>query len=256
MSDLSSAYILHVRPFRDTSVIVELFDEQGGRFSAIARGAKNKKSPLRGIIQPFNKLLIQCHGRHELKKLIHAENAAAALHLTGNALYCGFYLNELLMRLLTRYDAQPTLFSLYDAFLLQLKTAANNADLENLLRNFEWQLLNELGYGFSLEYDGTSEDHISPEGIYTFLADQGFTLNHKIGEGVAAPSLGKNQFSGHAIVSWSRIGWGEPQYRQDAKRLMRLALAPHLGDKPLSSRELFRRRYSVKQETVKQEPVE
>lgn len=247
MSDLTSAYILHVRPFRDTSVIVELFDEQGGRFSVIARGVKNKKSPLRGIIQPFNKLLVQCHGRNELKKLIHAEMAGAALNLTGHALYCGFYLNELLMRLLTRFDAHPALFALYDAFLVKLKAATSNPDLEASLRGFEWQLLQELGYGFSLEYDGMSDEHILSEGVYAFQADQGFILCHDIRENTPGLQLRKNQFPGHAIVAWSRLGWGETQYRQDAKRLMRLALAPHLGDKPLASRELFRRHYSAEQ---------
>lgn len=147
LKTLEKAFVLHTRPYRDTSLLVDFFTLDAGRVTAVARGARGPKSRLKGLLQPFVPLLINWYGKTELVTLGGADANGASITLNGDVLISGMYLNELLMRLLTRFDPLPHLFEQYNRTIIAL----SQKQLPELcLRLFELNLLNELGYGLRL----------------------------------------------------------------------------------------------------------
>jgi DNA repair protein RecO (recombination protein O) len=232
---LQPGFVLHTRAYRDSSLIVELFTPDHGRLSLLARGARSgarKRSPQAALLQPFNPLLLSFAGRGDMKNLRSLEAAAARHQLAGATLFSGLYLNELLMRLLHRDDPHP---GLYRAYASALASLAAGEVPEDVLRQFEFSLLDELGYGFDLLSDGVSGAPLDPGARYMFHAEHGL---------VRMPEDARQAepvFPGELLLA---IAAGErtTAARKAAKQLMRAALAPHLGGKPLRSRELFRSR--------------
>ena len=217
-----NAFVLHSRPYRESSALVDFFTPQG-RLRAVLRGARGKAGTL---ARPFVPLEVEFRGRGELKSVGRLESGGLAFWLDGNALFIGIYLNELLIRLLPAEDAHPVMFEHYAATLPAL---AAKRPLEPILRSFEWRLLTELGYGFALDRDIT--DHpIASDGLYRLLPDTGL---EPVGQ--FQPGL----FNGAELLAMAEADWGVPGALAAAKRLMRQALAPHLGGRPLVSRELF-----------------
>ena len=217
-----SAFVLHSRPYRESSALVDFFTPQG-RFRAVLRGARGKVGTL---ARPFVPLEIEFRGRSDLKSVARLESAGLAYWLDGNALFSGMYLNELLIRLLPAEDAHPAMFDHYAATLPAL---AAKRPLEPILRAFEWRLLSELGYGFSLDQDVAGQP-ISSAGLYRLVPDTGLEP-----VGHFQPGL----FNGAELLAMAQADWDIPGALPAAKRLMRQALAPHLGGRPLVSRELF-----------------
>ncbi len=231
---LEPGYVIHTRPWRDTSLIVEFFSREHGRVSMVARGAKGRRS--RGgssaaLLQPFTPLQCSWSGRSQLKNLSACEALAPALSLAGERVYSGLYMNELLMRLLHHEDPHRVLFDHYAAVLALL---ADGASSEIPLRRFELVLLEELGYGFDLACDGLSGEALDDQGWYHYHEEHGLVE--------APPGAAERlpRYRGHDLLSISR-GDFSGNARQSAKRLMRQVLAAHLGDRPLKSRELFKR---------------
>ncbi|WP_434456773.1 DNA repair protein RecO [Stutzerimonas urumqiensis] len=220
MADL--AFVLHSRAYRETSALVDLFTPQG-RTRAVLRGARGKAGSL---ARPFVPLEFELRGRSDLKSIARLEPAGLAYWLEGASLFGGLYLNELLIRLLPAEDAHPDLFDHYAATLPGL---AEKRPLEPLLRAFEWRLLCELGYGFPLDVDVHGRP-IMPAQRYRLSPEAGFE---------AVETMQPGLFSGADIQSMAAADWDAPGALMAAKRLMRQALAPHLGDRPLVSRELF-----------------
>lgn len=217
-----TAFVLHSRPYRESSALVDFFTPQG-RLRAVLRGARGKAGTL---ARPFVPLEVEFRGRGELKSVGRLESAGLAFWLDGNALFSGMYLNELLIRLLPAEDAQPAMFDHYAATLPAL---AAKRPLEPILRSFEWRLLSELGYGFALDKD-IADQPIECQGLYRLLPDTGL-------EPVAQFQPGL--FNGAELLAMAEADWSVPGALAAAKRLMRQALAPHLGGRPLVSRELF-----------------
>jgi DNA repair protein RecO (recombination protein O) len=156
------AYVLHVRAWRESSGIVEMFTRDYGRVSLLARGMRKPRGSLRGILQPFQPLTVSRSGRGGgLMNLRAAESSAAAWPLQGNALMSGFYLNELLLRFLHRGDAHPRLFSDYGQALSGLLV---HGGPDAALRRFEIQLLAEAGYGLNLDHDAETGEPLDPTG--------------------------------------------------------------------------------------------
>ncbi len=216
------AYILHSRAYRESSALVDFFTPQG-RLRAVLRGARGKAGTL---ARPFVPVEVEFRGRGELKNVGRLESAGIPRWLYGDALFSGLYLNELLIRLLPAEDPQPILFEHYGATLAAL---AEGRPLEPLLRAFEWRLLAELGYGFALTADLAGQP-IAPGGWYRLQPDAGL-------EPVA--QLQPGLFQGAELLAMADADWSAPGALAAAKRLMRQALAPHLGGRPLVSRELF-----------------
>lgn len=218
------AFVLHSRAYKESSSLVDLLTPLG-RCRAVLRGARGKAG---SMVRPFIPLELELRGRGELKTVARLEAAGIPNLLSGDALFSGLYLNELLIRLLPVEDAHPALFEHYSATLPLL--AAGQA-LEPLLRAFEWRLLEELGYGFSLEVDlrGVA---LEVAQLYRLVPDAGLERVEQLQPGV---------FHGGDLLAMADTQWATPGVLSAAKRLMRQALAPHLGGRPLVSRELFRK---------------
>ena len=223
------AYILHTRPYRAPSKLVDLLTPEFGRVTAVARGVRARKTPKRNLLNPFTRLLVSFQGKTDLKLLTHFEAEGAHFPLTAKHLFSGFYVNELLVRLLPELDAHPEIYYLYEQSLQALST---QQDLEPVLRCFEFQLLQELGYGIDFETDAKSGDAIS--------AQLNYCLNPAQGVYVAHADVPLNfQFCGAHINAIAQRDFSLPDVKQTAKRISRLLLKPLLGSKPLMSRELF-----------------
>lgn len=230
MSDRTAgdrAWVLHRRPYRNTSLIVEFLTATGGRLAAVARSGRKQPH-----LQPFQPLTVFVGGRGELRSLKNAEPAGSAMTLKGEALYCGLYLNELLVRMLHRDDPQPGLADEYEQALARLRADDWPRDL--VLRQFEQSLLQMLGYGLSLEQDVQGVP-IDAGQHYRLIPD----------EGLLADSNGR--YPGAGLLALAQGDWQHEDSRRLARDLMREALAPHLGDKPLISRQLFRQAGAGKQ---------
>lgn len=218
------AFVLHSRAYKESSALVDLLTP-AGRCRAVLRGARGKTGSL---ARPFIPLELELRGRGELKNVARLEPAGVPNLLAGDALFSGLYLNELLLRLLPAEDAHPQLFEHYAATLPLL--AAGRA-LEPLLRAFEWRLLDELGYAFALDRDLAGLP-VRADSLYRLRPDAGLE---------AIDELQPGAFHGQDLLAMAEADWTAPGALAAAKRLMRQALAPHLGGRPLVSRELFRK---------------
>ncbi len=222
---MRAAFLLHRRPYRNTSLLLECLVAGEGRMPLIARGAA--KGRLMGILQPFQPLMLKWRGRGEVMTLTHAEASEKPLDLKKKLLYCGFYLNELLMRLLPRGDACDNLMQIYWKTLLYLEHG-EHPDWE--LRRFELLLLQEIGYGAVLD--------ITCEGV---PVSSNKTYSYTIGQGVTQDCSGKNTLvHGETLLALHQGEWRHARERHEAKLLMRRLIDHSLDYKPLKSRELFR----------------
>ena len=229
MIELQPAYILHTRPYRDTSMLVDVITRDAGRIGLVVRGVRSRKTPKRNLLNPFTRLLISYQGKTDLKLLTHFEAESVPLSLNGNYLFSGFYLNELILRLLPEMDAHEDLFFFYERSLQEL---SQQKDLEPILRKFELQLLESLGYGVNFGLDAISGMPVSSATHYCLDPAQGF---YCADENVPA----NFQFSGQHICAIAENDFSATEVKQTAKRITRILLKPLLGSKPLMSRELF-----------------
>ena len=230
--DLSKALILHSRPYQESSLIVEVFSRHYGRFSGVVKGGRRKKSRKQGLLQPFIPLLISWQGRTELKTITQVELGNAPVVLHGDAVYSGLYLNELLVKVLYKFDVHEEIFDQYE---ICLQAISKDDLIEESLRYFERFLLGNLGYGFSCNTEAENNQPIQPGRWYQFNSEQGFL------EMPAAPSIELQVycFKGNEILAIDENNFTDRDVRCSAKRLMRMALAPHLGNEPLKSRAIF-----------------
>jgi len=228
--ELEPSFVLHHRPYRETSLLVEALGRDTGRLGLIAKGARRPKSDLRGLLQPFRPLLLSWSGGGELGLLTAAEPHGYVRGLGGKALFSGFYMNELLMRLLHRFDPHPELFQHYRA---ALEALAEGGRSEAVLRVFEKQMLESIGYGLVLDHDIESGQPIDAEAIYRYETERGPVL---IAEGGAEGVC----LAGETLLALAAEDIEGERALDEAKRLMRVVLRGYLGDKPLATRRLFR----------------
>lgn len=221
-------FVLHRREYRNTSLLVEVFGADPGRFPAIARGAKGSRTVPAGLLQPFQPVWITWSGRGEVKTLRSVEAAGPPLPLEGKALYCGFYVNELLMRLTGRNDPHEGLFGPYS---LTLAGLAEGADPSQVLRVFELALLRELGYAPLLAREADTGEPVRVERRYAYELERG-----PVG---LAVSSGGGQVSGRTLLALEAGVPMSPMEAREARELLRRLLGRYLGERPLKSRELF-----------------
>ncbi len=224
---LFPAYILHRRPYSDSSLLLECFTPQQGRFPAIAKGVRSARKVDAAQLQPFRPLLIRISGRGEVRTLSAFETTGEQSQLQGRILFCGFYLNELLMNLLERDDPHERLFEVYADVLGRLKQGENP---DRVLRRFEIELLHELGYGMLLEHEAETGMPIEPDGRYHYQPEHGPVKDCGRVWTVSGRTL--LQLAGRE-QRLDNDGWRE------ARELMRRVIAHHLGGRVLKSRELF-----------------
>jgi DNA repair protein RecO (recombination protein O) len=225
---LTPGYILHHRPYRDTSRILEVVARDHGRVSLFARGVRGPKAKLASILQPFQLLLLSWTGRGEAAQLTGAESALAAPPLPSSALMAAFYLNELLMKLTTRHDPLPGLFDTYHQTLESLRRGEL---LEPRLRVFEKRLLEALGYGLDLEAEAQTGKRIEATEYYHFRPEQGLVAT--VGDAAGA-------LAGHSLIGLANERFTQARELDDAKRLLQAALARCLEGRPLATRLVAR----------------
>ena len=230
--DEQSAFVLHTYPYRETSVIVEALTEQHGRVALVARGAKRPRSELRGVLQAFQPLTMSWAGTGELKTLMRAEWRGGLPLPGGAALLCGFYLNELLLKLLPREDPHPALWLAYAEALQALTDDSRPAMQAVTLRRFEVRLLAELGYALVLDHDVDSRAPIDPSQSYHYAYDRGPRLLASEPRG-AFPVV-----RGATLIALATERYPDSEAAAEAKRLMRGVLDHYLEERRIFSRRV------------------
>ncbi|WP_083684875.1 DNA repair protein RecO [Massilia putida] len=222
------AFVLHSYPYKETSLIVDMFTRDHGRIGVVAKGAKRPHSKLRGVLQTFQPLSVSFSGKSELRTLIDAEWVGGMLPIEKTALLCGFYLNELLVKLLARDDAHPALFNHYVSTLNEL---AHGEPAPIALRKFERALLKETGVAADLTRCTTTRAPVEPDGLYVVDPERGART--------AAAVESWPVVSGRTLIDMEREQYADPQTQAQSKQLMRFLLAYHLGGAPLNTRQIL-----------------
>ena len=229
-TDSERGFVLDRYPYGETSLLLEAFTHGCGRVGLVARGVRRPGRAFAGAhLRPFQPLLLSWSGRGDLGTLTRAEAPEAAIGLKGNAVWCAFYVNELVLRLLHRHEAHADLYGAYDDVL---RTLAQGCCQEQALRIFEKRLLAGLGYGLALAHDAHTGEPLRAHRSYRYLPDEGPVADDGEPRGVAV--------KGATLIALARETPLDPEQLREAKCLLRVALAPLLGDKPLYTRSLFR----------------
>lgn len=226
--ELEPAFVLHVRPWQETSQILEVFGAGHGRTGLVARGARRPSSRWRSVLQPFQPVRLSWSGRGALHTLRIAEPVAWTPPLEGLGLMAAFYLNELLLNFLRRGDPHPALFSVYAETLAELR---GDSDPEPALRKFELRLLAEIGYGLNLDNDVSADRPLDPESDYEYLLEHG-----PVPASTGARAM---VFSGAELLGIARCEFDDVRALKSAKRLLRAVLNHYLGGRSLRSREVL-----------------
>lgn len=234
--ELQPAWLLHSRPFRDTSQLLDFLTRDHGRVSMVAKGIRRPGSRLRGIVQMFMPLQVSFAGQRELKTLTQAELLAYAPMLKGLQLITALYMNELMTRLIHSHESDPALFDAYGGTLAAIR---QDEALEPLLRRFEVMLLESVGYGLSFDSDAETGMPVEVDGWYHYESEQGFV--RIVDPGSSDPAGQQRYIRGRTLLSLAAGDFNDAESLQEAKRLMRRILKDFLGDRPLSSRQLFPR---------------
>lgn len=229
---LQPGFVLHTRPYRETSLLLELFTREHGRLAAVARGARGRRPRWGSALRAFGELGLAWHGRGELASLGAAEPLGPWPRPSGRRLACGLYLNEVLMRLLRRDDPHPELFDSYREAVRAL--AEGSASEAVVLRVFERDLLAAAGYGLQLLQDATGQP-LDPVGWYCYRPEHG-PVPWEASAGRAEPGP---RLRGAALLALAAGCPDADAARGELRALTRAALQPHLGERPLKSRELY-----------------
>ena len=228
------AWVLHTMPWRETSLIVEVFSRDHGRVALAAKGARRPLSALRGVLMAFQPLLMDWSGGGEVKTLVRAEWQGGQPLLGGRALLCGYYLNELLVRLAAREDPHPALFSAYGEAIAAL---GRNEALVVVLRRFELVLLQELGYGLDLGNEADSGAPVQEGADYVFMIERGPV---PLGEIDPAGMGGLDIVSGRTLLDLAARDFSRAETLAQAKLLLRMLINHYLGGQPLQSRRVLK----------------
>lgn len=226
--DKEPAWLLHHRPYLDSSSILDVLSRDHGRLSLVARGSRSPRSRLKGVLRPFLPLQLSWVIRSDLGTLTGAELHSAPIALAGEALLAGYYANELLLLLLHRHDPQPQIFSIYAQTIERL---AGSPEPAPTLREFEMELLRLLGYGVNLEYETEGQAPLVAEAQYEYRVAQGPVRSDA--------RAGPMTFSGAELLAVRDRDFSRPETLRSAGRLLRAAIAYHLEGRELNSRRVL-----------------
>ena len=222
------AFLLHHRPYQDSSRILDIISANHGRLALVARGSRSAKSRLRGVLRPFMPLSLSWVIRTDLGTLTGAEMDGAPISLQGDALMSGYYANELLLKLLHRHDPQPDIFT---AYRRTIENLASSADVAMPLRHFEIELLRLLGYALNLDRDTATSEPLRADTMYEYRVEQGpVPVGNREGAMV---------FSGEQLRAVGNEDFDQPDVLHCAGRLLREVISFHLGGKELNSRKVM-----------------
>lgn len=226
--DGAPAFLLHAHPYSETSLVLDVFAREHGRLALLARGARRPRSALRGVLLAFQPLELSWFGGGEVKTLAKAEWIGGLPLLNGKCLLLGYYLNELLLKLLPREDAHA---ALYDAYADALTALSRGAEEAAELRRFEKTLLRELGYGLALDREAGNGEPVRAEGRYVYLVERGAVA--------ADDDAGVPTVAGKTLLDLAADDYRDPRTLAESKALMRQLVAHYLGGQALQSRRVF-----------------
>ncbi|QYN42045.1 DNA repair protein RecO [Gilliamella sp. ESL0443] len=227
MENWRRAFVLHTRTYSESSLLVDLFVENVGKVTILAKGARRKRSALKGILQPFTPLIVQYSGHGEIKTLRQVEAVSLTLPLVSVYLYSAFYLNELLHRVLV---AETEITTLFDDYLASIQQLAQQVPAENVLRAFELALLENLGYHVDFFHCSATGENIVESMHYQYVSEKGF---------ICSLLQNTTAFTGEEVLALGKRQFHNIDTLKAAKRFTRMALKPYVGAKPFKSRELF-----------------
>lgn len=227
MENWRRAFVLHTRTYSESSLLVDLFVENVGKVTILAKGARRKRSALKGVLQPFTPLIVQYSGHGEIKTLRQVEAVSLTLPLVSVYLYSAFYLNELLHRVLV---AETEITTLFDNYLASIQQLAQQVPAENVLRAFELSLLENLGYHVDFFHCSATGDDIVESMHYQYISEKGF---------ICSLLQNSTAFTGEEVLALGKRQFHNIDTLKAAKRFTRMALKPYVGAKPFKSRELF-----------------
>ncbi|MCX8618433.1 DNA repair protein RecO [Gilliamella sp. B2923] len=227
MENWQRAFVLHTRTYSESSLLVDLFVENVGKITILAKGARRKKSSLKGILQPFTPLIVQYSGHGEIKNLRQVEAISLTLPLVSIWLYSAFYLNELLHRVLV---AETEMTTLFDNYLKSIQQLAQQTPAEKVLRVFELALLENLGYHVDFFHCSVTGDEIVESMSYQYQSEKGF---------ISSLMQNSTSFTGKQVLALGHRQFDDEDTLKAAKRFTRMAMKPYVGSKPFKSRELF-----------------
>lgn len=222
------AYILHHRPFRDTSQLLDIISRDHGKLTLVARGSRSAKSRLRGILRPFQALRLSWFIRSDLGTLTGAEIDSRPLQLVGDTLLAAYYANELLLNFLHRHDAQPEIFDVYASVI---KALAGNDETAATLRAFEIELLRLLGYAIDVGHDANTHEAVEAAGFYEYRSDQGPVRVRR--------QEGPMVFQGRLLQGIAAARFDDPEVLRAAGRLLREVIRHHLDGRELKTRKVL-----------------
>ncbi len=227
--EADTAYVLHKRPYRETSLLLDVFTYNHGRVGLIAKGARRPKSGQSVLLQPLRRLSMSWSARSELGTLTAVEATGMPSGPTTAALLAGFYVNELIVRLLHRHDPHPELFSAYEAVLNKLD---DEQQQQQALRYFEVDLLDAIGFGLVLDHDVIAGKPLAPDTLYQYVTERGPSAEEVLpGQHVSVHGQTLLDLAARSISSATGL--------REAKQLLRQETGSHLGDRPLASRSLY-----------------
>ncbi|CAE6719740.1 DNA repair protein RecO [Paraburkholderia aspalathi] len=223
------AFVLHSYPYRETSLIIDVLSRDHGRLALVAKGAKRPHSALRGVLQTFQPLALSWTGKSEVRTLTGAEWVGGMLPLAGDALLCGFYVNELLVKFCAREDPHPQLFHHYVVTMTRL---AHDEPPVQVLRSFERVLLRETGYAMALDRT-VARKAVQAEGHYVFDPERGV---REASDDLPAqwPVI-----AGQTLLDMEKDDYHRAQTVAQSKTLMRFLLNTYLGGTPLATRQIL-----------------
>jgi DNA repair protein RecO (recombination protein O) len=243
--DAQAAFVLHTYAYRETSLIVEAFTAEHGRVAMVARGAKRPRSETRGLLQAFQPLTLSWMGGGELKTLVKAEWGGGLALPRGAALLCGFYLNELLLKLLAREDPHAALFHDYHDALAALSERTTAAEQGAVLRRFELRLLAELGYALPLRHDADTGAAIDPAARYHY----DFARGPRAARIAREPGVRYPRVRGATLLGLAENAFPDAETAAEAKHLMREILDHYLEERRIFSRRVVQDLQAIDEES-------
>ena len=225
------AYLIHQRPYSETSQIINLFSRHYGRVDVIAKGSKRPKSKFKSFLQPFSPILVSWSGRSQLKTLRSVDiSSSKQPNVSGKHLMSAFYLNELILSFLTTADPYPDLF---DAYSLAIENLSSADSSEIILREFEIELLTEIGYAINFRTEAMSSKKIEPNLLYRFVAEEGFVSS-------VTSSMRDTLIKGSVIHAIDQGDFSDPETLRIAKRIARKSIKYHLSGKELNTKKVVK----------------
>jgi DNA repair protein RecO (recombination protein O) len=224
-----TGYVLHMYPYSETSLIVETFTRAHGRVPLLAKGAKRPRSALRGVLMQFQRVGLSWSGKGDLRTLTRAEWLGGIPALAQAGLFCGFYLNELLLKLLARDDPHERLFDSYESALTDL---AHGMRGSRVLRQFEKGLLKEIGYEMNLRFEADTGSPLDPEARYVYHPERGL---RRLDAGERSDAA----LSGACALAIDADDYRDPATATAARHLMRAVIEHQLNGRPLATRQIF-----------------